>query len=53
MEYVVAARSKMDEGADLSTKQNGVASHNEAVGSGEDYVTRNFMICTSHQSLFG
>jgi hypothetical protein len=25
----------------------------EATGSGEDYITRNSMICTHHQILFG
>jgi len=52
VEYLVAARAKIDECADLSTKQNGVAFHNEETGSGEDYVTPSFVICTSHQSLF-
>ena len=35
---MVAARAKIDECPDLSTKQNGVAFHNEATGSGEDCV---------------
>jgi hypothetical protein len=25
----------------------------EITGSGEDYITRSFMICTPHQILFG
>jgi hypothetical protein len=25
----------------------------EAAGSGEDYITRNLMTCTHHQTLFG
>jgi hypothetical protein len=25
----------------------------EITGSGEDYITRSFMICTAHQILFG
>jgi hypothetical protein len=25
----------------------------EAQGSGEDYITRNLMTCTHHQTLFG
>jgi hypothetical protein len=25
----------------------------EATGSGEDYITRNLMLCTPHQILFG
>jgi hypothetical protein len=25
----------------------------EVIGGGEDYITRNLMICTDHQILFG
>jgi len=50
---LVAARAKIDECADLSTKQNGVAFRNDLSGNGEDYITPSFVICTSHQSLFG